>query len=143
MAEEAFELRVQPNGESHHGLALFQKPHREQDRNGRPVGWQQVVKVHGQPMKAVLDQVLQTIRKAGYKAPELCRTREKPFMLSESQGVRVGLLLLAVKPLRNTSRVSEISEHVQGMTDEEAYYWFSKVTDTASGPRSQRALRIL
>ena len=29
------------------------------------------------------------------------------------------------------------------MTAEEAYYWFSKVTDSGQGRRSQKALRIL
>ena len=71
-----------------------------------------------------------TIKKAGYKASDLSRTQEKPFHLTESLGVRLGLLFLAVKPLRKTSRMGDISEQVQGMTDEEAYYWFSKVTDS-------------
>ena len=39
--------------------------------------------------------------------------------------------------------MGDISEQVQGMTEEEAYYWFSKATQKASGVRSQRALRIL
>lgn len=143
MADEAFELRVQANGESQYGLALFQKPHRDHDRSGKAEEWQLVVRVHGQPMKAVLDQVLSTIKRAGYKASDLARTREKPFLLNESLGVRLGLLFLAVKPLRKTSRMGDISEQVQGMTEEEAYYWFSKATQKASGVRSQRALRIL
>ena len=90
MADEAFELRVQANGESQYGLALFQKPHRDHDRSGKAEEWQLVVRVHGQPMKAVLDQVLSTIKKAGYKASDLARTREKPFHLNESLGVPLG-----------------------------------------------------
>ena len=143
MVDEAFELRVQPNGESQYGLALFQKPHRDLDRTGKVEDWQLVVRVHGQPLRAVLDQVLATIKKAGYKASDLSRGREKPFHLGESLGVRLGLLFLAVKPLRKTSRMGEISEQVQGMTDEEAYYWFSKITDSRQGRRSQKAMRIL
>jgi hypothetical protein len=143
MADEVFELRVQTNGESHYGLALFQKPHQEQDRTGKVEDWQLVVRVHGQPMKAVLDQVLATIKKAGYKASDLSRTREKPFSLTESQGVRLGLLFLAVKPLRKTSRMGDISEQVRGMTDEEAYYWFSKTTSANTGRRAQKAMRLL
>jgi hypothetical protein len=143
MADEAFKLRVQPNGESQYGLALFQKPHRDFDRTGKVDDWQLVVRVHGQPMKAVLDQVLATIKKAGYKTSDLSRTREKPFHLGESLGVRLGLLFLAVKPLRKTSRMSDISEHVQVMTDEEAYYWFSKTTSVETGRRAQKAMRLL
>ena len=143
MADEAFELRVQPNGESQYGLALFQKPHRDLDRTGKVQEWQLVVRVHGQPLKAVLDQVLATIRKAGYKASDLSRSRDKPFHLTESQGVRLGLLFLAVKPLRKTSRMGDISEQVQGMTEEEAYYWFSKTTSANTGRRAQKAMRLL
>ena len=54
-----------------------------------------------------------------------------------------GLLLLALNPLRKTSRMGDISEQVQGMTDEELYYWFSKTTSTHPGWRPQRALRLL
>ncbi len=57
--------------------------------------------------------------------------------------MRLGLLFLAVKPLRKTTRMGDISEQVQGMTDEEAYYWFSKTTSTNTSRRAQRALRLL
>lgn len=143
MADEAFELRVHANGDSHYGLALFQRPHRDQGRNGASEDWQLVVRVHGQPLRAVLDQVLATIKKAGYRASDLSRGRQEPFTLAESLGVRLGLLFLAVKPLRKASRMGDISEQVQGMTDEEAYYWFSKTTSTKTGRRAQKAMRML
>src|SRR5947209_1233340 len=143
MADEVFKLRVQVNGESQYGLALFQKPHRDQGRNGATEDWQLVVRVHGQPLKAVLDQVLATIKKAGYRPADLSRGREEPFTLAESLGVRLGLLFLAVKPLRKASRMGDISEQVQGMTDEEAYYWFSKTTSAGTGRRAQKAMRLL
>ena len=51
--------------------------------------------------------------------------------------------MLAVKPLRKTARMADVSEHIRSMTTEEVYYWFSKVTDNRQGRRSQKALRIL
>ncbi|OJW08008.1 MAG: hypothetical protein BGO49_20680 [Planctomycetales bacterium 71-10] len=143
MADEAFELRVQADGESQYGLALFQKPSRDQSRNGMTEDWQLVVKVHGQPLKAVLDQVLAAIKKAGYRATDLSRSRKEPFTLAEGLGVRLGLLLLAVKPLRKASRMADVSDQIQGMSEEEAYYWFSKATHPRAARRSQKALRIL
>jgi len=143
MADHPFELRVIANGDVQYSLALFQKPHRHRDDNGKADAPRMVVKVYGTPMKAVLDQVLSTIKRAGYKPFELSRSREEPFELPEDLGVRLGLLFLAVKPLRKTSRMSDISEQIQGMTEEEAYYWFSRVTDAGRGSRSQKALRIL
>ena len=94
-------------------------------------------------MRAVVDQVMATIKQAGYRPTDLARSRKVPFALSEELGVRLGLLMLAVKPLRKTSRMADVSEHIRGMTAEEAYYWFSKVTDNRQGRRAQKALRIL
>jgi antitoxin (DNA-binding transcriptional repressor) of toxin-antitoxin stability system len=55
----------------------------------------------------------------------------------------MGRLMLAVKPLRKTARMADVSEHIPGMTAEEAYYWFSKVSDNRQGRRAQKALRML
>jgi hypothetical protein len=109
----------------------------------RIVQWRVVVRVYGQPLKAVLDQVLGTIKKAGYKASDLSRSQGKPFVLPESLGVRLRLLFLAVKPLREAVRMTDISEQIQAMTDEEAYYWFSKATGGGTAGRAQKAMRIL
>ena len=82
-------------------------------------------------------------RRAGYKPSDLSRTRKEPFALREELGVRLGLTLLAVKPLRKTTRMADVSEQITGMTEEETYYWFSKITDSRQGRRSQKAMRIL
>ena len=58
-------------------------------------------------------------------------------------GVRLGLLFLAVKPLRKVDRMSSISSQIHGMTEEEAYYWFSKSTAASTARRAQRAMRVL
>jgi hypothetical protein len=143
VADESFELRIQPNGDSQYGLALYQRPHRAQDSKGNAEDWQLVARVRGQPMRAVIDQVLAAVKKAGYKPSELMRGREEPFYFTEGRGVRLGLLFLAIKPLRKTIRMGDISEHVQAMTDEEVYYWFSKVSRPPDARRAQRALRVL
>lgn len=90
-----------------------------------------------------MDQVLATIKQARYRTSELSHCRRAPFLLDEELGVRLGLLFLAVKPLRKVTRMSEISEQIRAMTEEEAYYWFSKITDNGVGRRCQKALRIL
>jgi hypothetical protein len=46
-------------------------------------------------------------------------------------------------PLRKSSRMTDISEQIQTMASEEAYYGFSKMTDQKAGRRSQKAMRIL
>jgi hypothetical protein len=143
MTDRPFELRVVRRGETDYGLALHQRP---AAGRGQPEGnghWPLVVQTWGTPLKSVMDQVLATIREAGYRPNDLSRNRQAPFALDEAQGVRLGLLFLAVKPLRKVIRMTSISEHVQSMTDEEAYYWFSKTTAAATARRAQRAMRVL
>ena len=60
-------------------------------------------------MRAIVDQVLATIKQAGYRPTDLARNRKVPFALSEELGVRLGLLMLAAKPLRKTSRMAGLA----------------------------------
>lgn len=143
MSSKPFELRVVTDEPQDYGLALYRMPSRGEAVNGSGQDWQLVANVRGTPMRAVMDQILATIKKAGYRPSDLSRGRKAPFLLNEELGVRLGLLMLAVKPLRKSSRMTDISEQVQSMASEEAYYWFSKATDHQVGRRSQKAMRIL
>lgn len=64
-------------------------------------------------------------------------------MLAEQEGVRPGLLMMAVKPLRKTERMEGVSAQIRGIGDEEAYYWFSKSTKSETARRAQKSLRVL
>jgi hypothetical protein len=143
MSNKTFELRVVLDQPQEYGLSLFRMPARGENVNGSGHDWHLVAHVHGTPMRAVMDQILTCIKRAGYRPSDLSRSRKTPFQLSEEAGVRLGLLMLAVKPLRKSSRMTDISEHIQSMASEEAYYWFSKATDHNLGRRSQKAMRIL
>ncbi|RME83093.1 MAG: hypothetical protein D6775_09080, partial [Caldilineae bacterium] len=55
----------------------------------------------------------------------------------------LALLILAVQPLRRVDRVDAIVGGVARMSDEEAYYWFSKCSLGPQAQRARRALRIL
>lgn len=143
MSDKPFELRVVLDQPQEYGLALYRIPARGENVNGSGHDWRQVVGIQGMPMKAVMDQILTAIKQAGYRPSDLSRSRKTPFLLSEELGVRLGLLMLAVKPLRKSSRMTDISEQIRAMASEEAYYWFSKMTDHQVGRRSQKAMRIL
>lgn len=143
MISRPFELRVEVETSGDYGLALYRQPARGESLNGSGDGWQLVVRVHGTPMRAVMDQILTAIKGAGYRPSDLSRSRKAPFQLGEEPGVRLGLMLLAVKPLRKSARMTDVSEQIQTMAEEEAYYWFSKATDHKLGRRSQKAMRIL
>jgi hypothetical protein len=131
-----FELAVLPVGDADLGVELRQ---RADSRSGA----RKVVFAAGQNLQAVGDHVLEAIRRAGHPPSQLRRTRREPFRLPEEAGVRLGLVLLAVKPLRKIRRIEEIASAVRTMSDDEAYYWFAKCTDPEHGLRAQRAFRDL
>ena len=103
------------------------------------------VEVGGDPLRAVTDHLLAALRANGYKATDLARAvgSETPFYLDEPSGLRLALILIAVKPLTRYDRIAAIGHAVQGMSAEEAYYWFSKCSAGADAARAQKALRVL
>lgn len=132
-----FELVVVPVGDADLGIELRQVSNGD---SGEP---RRIVSAKGRNLQAVGDHVLEALRRAGHRPSELRRTRTKPFRLPEQAGVRLGLALLATKPLRKIRRIEEISAAVRTMSDDEAYYWFAKCTDPDHGLRAQRAFRDL
>lgn len=143
MANRPFELRVVRGDGSDYGLALHQQPAAGRQNGSANGHWPLVVHVWGTPLQMIMDQVLAALKEAGYRSSELSRSRLSPFKLPEEIGVRLGLLFLAVKPLRKIGRMTTISDQVQAMTGEETYYWFSKATTTATARRAQKAMRML
>ena len=137
--ERAFELRVQPESQGEYALKLFQSP-AGRTTNGH---MECVARIHGDPLRIVIEPVLAAIRRAGYRPSDLRPTRREPFRIDEEDGVRLGLLFLALHPIRKPSRMEAMVEGIRVMADEELYYWYSKATATPYGLRAQRALRTL
>lgn len=102
-----------------------------------------VVRSWGVRLQAVSDHLFEALKASGHRPSDLRRNRHKPFELPEAVGVRLGLVLLATKPLRKIRRIEDISSAVREMSDDEAYYWYAKCTDTYHGRRAQRAFRDL
>ena len=133
----SFELRVCPRAGESYGLELCQAP------VGHGNGFSKVERLFGDQLRQVIDQVLSAVKASGYRATDLRRSRQTPFKMKEEPGVRLGLLFLAVKPLRKLSRISAVSDRVRAMEIEELYYWYSKCTSKSSGRRARRSLRLL
>ncbi len=136
MTKGVFELRVVPEGEADLRIELYQ----EQNGSFKP---RRVASARGFQLQAVADHLLDALRSAGYRPSDLRRTQRKSLRLPEEVGVRLGLVLLAIKPLRKIRRIEEVSAAVRAMSPEEAYYWFAKCTDPDHGLRAQRAFRDL
>lgn len=140
MKATPFELRVIPRPDRGYGVALFEYQRNGTRSDAEP---QRVVQIWGTPLEAIAAFVLDSIKQHGYKGTDLRRDRTAPFKLTEESGVRLGLLMMGVKPLRKLSRLDAIARAVRNMGAEEAYYWFSKCANTRIGRRAQRAFRIL
>jgi hypothetical protein len=123
---------------------LVHPPEAQQSFFGHsPAQMTTIVTLGGDSLRAISDHVLDALREAGYKATDLSPRRRSPFYLPEAVGVRLGLVFLAVKPLSKPDRIEAISHGIRQMTLEEAYYWYSKCTATATAERAQKALRVL
>ena len=138
--DKPFEMMVFPISDTVYGLELLQR-RLNGDRNPDPMP--RVVKIWGTALTAVLDHVLEGIKKNGYRSSDLRANRRTPFALDEEQGVRLGLLLLAVKPLRKLERIEAVSRSIWQMETEEVYYWFSKCSRSSDRHRACRAARIM
>ena len=131
----SFELRVFPVGDTGFGLEL------SQGMNGRVP--RRVVRSWGPALQSVGNHLLEALRASGYRPADLKRSRRRPFAVPEVVGVRLGLALLALKPLRKVRRLEEVASAVRELGDDEAFYWYAKCTDPHTGRRAQRAFRDL
>ena len=158
--DHPFVLYTIPEADNGYRVALYQwLPHnggqnarnpRSGDYSRSAPGAMWGIELGGDPLRAVADHLLNALRANGYKGTDLARSAgamgtpgEKPFYLDELSGLRLALILLAVKPLARHERIEAIGQGVQAMGDEEAYYWFSKCSAGPDAPRAQRALRVL
>jgi hypothetical protein len=150
--EHPFLLYTTPEEGNGYRIALYQWLQRNDDRDtgpGDPSGpasgaiWG--IELGGDALRAVVDHLLNALRVNDYRATDLApgSGREEPFYLDELTGIRLALIMLAVKPLRRHDRIESIGHGVQAMGDEEAYYWFSKCTAGQDAGRARKALRVL
>ena len=149
--DKPFELRViadRTRPDTTYSLALYQRivepPGAQQTLYRQaPPETQRIVELAGSTLRAVADQVMEALRKSGYRTTDLSAGRREPFALAEEAGVRLGLLFLTVKPITKMVRVEAIAHGLRAMTSEEAYYWYSKCTTRPTADRALKALRVL
>lgn len=140
-----FALYAIPEKDGGYRVALYQWLQRDGRVGERAPGALWSVELGGDALRAVADHLLAALRANGYKATDLARAAgaEEPFYLDELTGLRLALILMAVKPVSLHERIEAIGLGVQAMSAEEAYYWFSKCSAGVGTLRAQKALRIL
>ena len=134
-SDRCFQLKVFPMGDTDYGIELAQEV------NGQP--HEPIARSSGSTMHVLGNHLLEALKASGYRPADLKRNRRKPFAVPEVIGVRLGLALMAVRPLHKPRRIEEVASAVQDLCDDEAYYWYAKCTQPHIGQRARRAFRDL
>lgn len=113
------------------------------ETNGQPDHTNLVATVRASDLSRLNDTLQAVLRASKKPVTSIGPSRQKPVDIDEAPGVRLALTALAVEPVRRRDRTREIIDGVASMSDEEAYYWYAKVTHPDAGARSLRALRLL
>lgn len=136
-----FQLAVEPLPNASYALTVFQRPY-PASRNGQTLPSINVGRVDGLALVSAQDFVLDVLRSNHYKPTALQHARPSRLGLSEASGVRLSILFKAIASLSSLNSIRALQQGIWAMSDEEAYYWFSKCSGP-HGDRGVRALRIL
>jgi hypothetical protein len=131
-----FRLIVEPTDTDLYGLRL------EQTNGSMATPPVPIAAIRANDVEGLVDALQFAIKESKQPRTVLSAGRRKPIILDESAGVRLALTLIAAEPITKRSRREAILGGVAAMSSEETYYWFAKVTGSASA-RARRALRIL
>jgi hypothetical protein len=129
-----FQLRLQPSGPDEYGLLL------EQTNGSAATLPLPVTRTDAIHTRRVMSSILDAVKASGHAKTVMTAKRAKPVTLTEEEGVRLALLLIATAPVSKGRRIEEMASAVAGMSTEEAYYWYAKCTGPDAG-RIRRALR--
>lgn len=142
MKRPAFQLEVFPRHGRQYGLALIEAVSPTRTPRLEPE-LRPIVRIWGSPMQAVFDRIADAVKRSGGRASDVRVERRAPLPLDEETAVRLGLLFIAIKPLRKSARIEAIRDATATMATEEAYYWYSKCSSVSAGRRAAKAFRIL
>lgn len=116
---------------------------RLEETNGHPDNSVTVAAIKAEGVAPFLGAMRAALVESGHKPTVIGPARRKPIVLDEASGVRLALAIRAGAPLAKSVRRSSVIEGVSSMSDEEAYYWYAKISRVQTGKRALRALRIL
>ncbi|WP_030008205.1 hypothetical protein [Picosynechococcus sp. NKBG042902] len=138
---QEFQLRVVPLQNNEFALELFQCAYKKAGEKKRPAA-QKIGQLKGNPLILARQAVYDCLKQNNYDPKSLSYKRQSPYVLSETSGVNLAVLFQALKRLSKPERIANITEGVRAMSNEEAHYWFAKMSN---GHRrsAQKAIRVL
>lgn len=130
-----FQMVVQPLPNAERSLTILQRPYSIL-QNLPPA---EVGSIDGLALASAWEIVLDVLRSNHHKPAVLKANKKKSLGLSEESGVRLSLLFKAIASLSSLDQIRTLQQGIWAMSDEEAYYWFSKCRQ-ANGVRALQVL---
>jgi len=134
-------LRVVPLSNNDFALELYQCAYKKAGEKKRPAA-KRVGRLKGQPLVQARQTIYQALKANNYDPKTLSHKRQTPYVLSEESGVSLALLFQTVQPLSKPERIASIADGITAMSNEEAHYWFAKVSNGKKRP-ALKAMRVL
>jgi len=138
---QEFQLKILPLKDNDFALELYQCEYKKAGEKKRPPA-KRIGKVKGQPLILVRQAVYQTLKSNNYDPKTLSYKRSSPYILTEVSGVSLAILFLAIQPMKKEDKIANIRDGIMAMSNEEAHYWFAKISNGKRSP-TLKAMRIL
>jgi hypothetical protein len=138
---QEFQLRVVPLNNNSFALELYQCAYKKSGEKKRPAA-KRLGRLKGNALVQTRQAIYSYLKANKYDPKTLTYSRQTPYVLDEESGVSVALLFQALQPLSKPERIANISQGITAMSNEEAHYWFAKVTNGKRSP-ALRAMRVL
>jgi hypothetical protein len=138
---QEFQLKILPLKDNDFALELYQCEYKKAGEKKRPPA-KRIGKVKGQPLILVRQAVYQTLKSNNYDPKTLSYKRTSPYIITEGSGVSLAILFLAIQPIKKEDKIANIRDGIMAMSNEEAHYWFAKISNGKRSP-ALKAMRIL
>jgi hypothetical protein len=138
---QEFQLRVVPTDNNNFALELYQCAYKQAGEKKRPAA-KRIGKLKGNVLVLTRQAIYAALKANKYDPKTLKCDRQAPYVLDEESGVSLALLFQTVQPLSKQERIANIANGVTAMSNEEAHYWFAKVSN-GSKRNALKAIRVL
>jgi hypothetical protein len=138
---QEFQLKVIPLQNNAFALDLYQCAYKKVGEKKRPPA-KRIGRLKGQPLILARQAIYDCLKQNDYDPKTLTYKRKNPYVLTETSGVCLAVLFEALKRLSKPDRITSITEGVRAMSNEEAHYWFAKLSDDQRRS-AQKAIRVL
>lgn len=138
---QEFQLRVVATENNNFALELYQCAYKKAGEKKRPSA-KRIGRLKGNALVQARQVIYSVLKANNYDPKTLSHKRIAPYILNEESGINLALLFQGLQPLSKPERIANIAAGITAMSNEEAHYWFAKMTN---GKRNTvlKAMRVL